>query len=68
MFGIEIYFTDFTDAWSSLTVEDKTILAMVSDDEIKGLQIPRFNMNETQKIADFIISMLGLFSTDVRSS
>jgi hypothetical protein len=41
---------------------------MVSDDEIKGLQIPRFNMNETQKIADFIISILGLFSTDVRSS
>jgi molybdopterin-guanine dinucleotide biosynthesis protein B len=51
-----------------LFLEDKTILAMVSDDEIKGLQIPRFNMNETQKIADFIISILGRFSTDVRTS
>jgi len=51
-----------------LFLEDKTILAMVSDDEIKGLQIPRFNMNETQKIADFIISILGLYLTDVQSS
>jgi molybdopterin-guanine dinucleotide biosynthesis protein B len=51
-----------------LFLEDKTILAMVSDDEIKGLQIPRFNMNETRKIADFIISTLDLYLTDVRPS
>ena len=51
-----------------LFLEDKTILAMVSDDEIKNLQIPRFNMNEIQKIADFIISKLSLYLPDVRLS
>ena len=51
-----------------LFLEDKTILAMVSDDEIKDLQIPCFNMNEIQKIADFIISTLSLYLTDVRLS
>ena len=32
VFGIEIYFTDFTDAWSSLTVEDKTRLVWAQND------------------------------------
>ena len=47
-----------------LFLEDKTILAMVSDDEIKGLQIPQFYMNEIEKIVDFIISTLGVNITD----
>ena len=37
--------------------QDKTILAMVTDDEILYLSIPKFKMNEIKKIANFIISL-----------
>ena len=40
--------------------QDKTILAMVTDDEILNLPIPKFKMDEIQKIANFIISLAGI--------
>ena len=43
-----------------LYLHDETILAMVTNDDILDLPIPRFHLNEIQKIADFIISTVGI--------
>ncbi len=43
-----------------LYLKDKTILAIVTDDEMLNLQIPQFKMDEIQKIANFIISLAGI--------
>ena len=43
-----------------LYLQDETILAMVTNDDILDLPIPRFHLNEIQKIADFIISTVGI--------
>ena len=43
-----------------LYLQDKTILAMVTDDEILNLSIPQFKMNEIKKIANFIISLADI--------
>ena len=40
--------------------QDKTILAMVTDDEVLNLSIPQFKMNEIKKIANFIISLADI--------
>ncbi len=43
-----------------LYLQDDTILAMVTDDEMLNLPIPQFKMDEIQEIADFIISTTGI--------
>lgn len=43
-----------------LCADDKSVVAMASDETISGIAIPRFDMNDAAGIADFIVDYVGL--------